>query len=67
MRDQLEKLIGVKASLRRDEDIVQSMGNIVKEKEALIDKLRAEVTQAAVSLNFLTNVLCRQERKNLET
>ena len=43
------------------------MGNIVKEKEALIDKLRAEVTQAAVSLNFLTNVLCRQERKNLET
>lgn len=49
MREQLEKLIGVKASVRRDEDIVQSMGNIVKEKDVMIDKLRVELTQAAVS------------------
>ena len=49
MREQLEKLIGVKASVRRDEDIVQSMGNIVKEKDVIIDKLRVELTQAAVS------------------
>ena len=48
MREQLEKLIGVKASVRRDEDIVQSMGNIVKEKDVIIDKLRVELTQAAV-------------------
>jgi hypothetical protein len=49
MREKLEKLIGVKASSKRDEDIVKNMTALVREKDAMIDRLRAEVSSLIVS------------------
>lgn len=49
MRDKLEKLIGVKASSKRDEDIVKNMTALVREKEVMIERLRADVAALVVS------------------
>lgn len=49
MRDKLEKLIGVKASSKRDEDIVKNMTALVREKDVMIERLRADVAALVVS------------------
>jgi hypothetical protein len=49
MRDKLEKIIGVKAASKRDEDIVKNMTAVVMEKDAIIDRMRAEVASLIVS------------------
>jgi len=49
MREKLEKLIGVKASSKRDEDIVKNMTAVIREKDAMIDRLRAEISSLIVS------------------
>ena len=33
LREQLVRLIGVKGDLRRDEDLVKYMSNVIKEKD----------------------------------
>ena len=48
MRDKLEKLIGVKAASKRDEDIVKNMTGLIREKDAMIDRLRAEISSLVV-------------------
>ncbi len=64
MREKLEKLIGVKASSKRDEDIVKNMTALVREKDAMIDRLRAEVSSLIVSQSIKVTIF-RQERKIL--
>jgi hypothetical protein len=54
MRDKLEKLIGVKASSKRDEDIVKNMTALVREKDVMIERLRADVAALVVSY-YLSN------------
>ena len=49
MREKLEKLIGVKASSKRDEDIVKNMTAVIREKDAMNDRLRAEISSLIVS------------------
>ena len=55
MREKLEKMIGVKAASKRDEDIVKNMTALVREKDAMIDRLRSEISSLVVS-GF---VICR--------
>jgi hypothetical protein len=54
MRDKLEKLIGVKASSKRDEDIVKNMTALVRVKDVMIERLRADVAALVVSY-YLSN------------
>jgi hypothetical protein len=49
MREKLEKMIGVKAASKRDEDIVKNMTALVREKDAMIDRMRAEISSLIVS------------------
>ena len=42
------------------------MGNIVKEKDAMIDKLRAELTQATVSFKVLNLYAMQAREKELK-
>ena len=65
MREKLEKMIGVKASSRRDEDIVSNMTALVREKDAMIDRLRAEIASLIVSQSTNSLYLFRPERKSL--
>ena len=62
MREKLEKMIGVKASSKRDEDIVQNMTALVREKDAMIDRLRAEIASLIVSQSTLYTCLGQRER-----
>jgi len=64
MRDKLEKLIGVKAASKRDEDIVKNMTGLIREKDAMIDRLRAEISSLVVR-KYQSNKSFRRERKNL--
>ena len=57
MRDKLEKLIGVKASSKRDEDIVKNMTALVREKDVMIERLRADVAALVVSY-YQSNKSC---------
>ena len=52
MREKLEKMIGLKASSKRDEDIVKNMTALVREKDALIDRHRAEISSLVVRKLF---------------
>jgi len=52
MREKLEKMIGLKASSKRDEDIVKNMTALVREKDAIIDRHRAEISSVMVSMRF---------------
>ena len=67
MREKLEKLIGVKAASKRDEDIVKNMTALIREKDAMIDRLRAEISSLVVSIIMILMDLYSQERKNLKT
>ena len=67
MREKLEKLIGVKAASKRDEDIVKNMTALIREKDAMIDRLRAEISSLVVSVIMILMDLYSQERKNLKT
>lgn len=49
LKDKLAKMIGAQGALRRDEDLVEYMGNAIKEKDGLIAKLQAEQAQLVVS------------------
>ncbi len=62
MREKLERMIGVKASSKRDEDIVSNMTALVREKDAMIDRLRAEVGSLIVSQMALYKSLGKRER-----
>ena len=62
MREKLEKMIGVKASSKRDEDIVSNMTALVREKDAMIDRLRAELASLIVSQLTLYTCLGQRER-----
>jgi len=66
MREKLEKLIGVKAAGKRDEDIVKNMTALIREKDAMIDRLRAEISSLVVSIIMILMDLYSQERKNLK-
>ena len=52
LKDKLAKMIGAQGALRRDEDLVEYMGNAIKEKDGLIAKLQAEQAQLVVSFNL---------------
>jgi len=67
MREKMEKLIGVKAAGKRDEDIVKNMTALIREKDAMIDRLRAEISSLVVSIIMILMDLYSQERKNLKT
>lgn len=63
MRDKLEKMIGVKAASKRDEDIVKNMTALVREKDAMIDRLRAEISSLVVSGKLFANCLQAREKE----
>lgn len=52
MREKLEKLIGVKAASKRDEDIVKNMTALIREKDVMIERLRTEISSLIVSFSF---------------
>jgi len=52
MREKLEKLIGVKAASKRDEDIVKNMTALIREKDVMIERLRTEISSLVVSFSF---------------
>lgn len=60
MREKLEKLIGVKAAGKRDEDIVKNMTALIREKDAMIDRLRAEISSLVVSFRYITCIVKRK-------
>ena len=65
MREKLEKMIGVKAASKRDEDIVKNMTALVREKDAMIDRMRAEISSLIVSETVFDSIQAREkELKN---
>ena len=58
----MSQLLGVKGDLRRDEDLAKYMSNCVKERDVMIEQLKAEQHQAIVSSPCFLTVLGKRKR-----